>query len=88
MYIDAGVRPFHLPEMTLLESLIVSPLQLHRVFALAKPQYCKGDSEQVSEAVRSHVVAYTNSSAAALTNFFPLNIDDIPEHFYSNMFET
>jgi hypothetical protein len=81
VHIDAGMRPTHLPEMTLLESLIVLPLRPHRFFALAKPHYCKGDSEQFSEALCSHVVAYTNSSSDSLANLFPLNIDDIPEHF-------
>jgi hypothetical protein len=38
VHIDAGMRPTHLPEMTLLESLIVSPLRPHRFFALAKPK--------------------------------------------------
>lgn len=78
--VDAGMRPIGLPELTLLESLILSPLRPIRYFALTKPHASRGDSSALTEVLRAHVVAYPNPPPGKLGGVFPLRMGEILQH--------
>lgn len=81
--VDTGRVPTHLPQLTLVESMLLAPLRSLKCIVLMKPA---GITQQrpancYQKAYRGHVLAYPNPPAAsALAQQFPLHPDSLPEH--------